>query len=116
MEIKTVADNADLTCRKSPPPDFEGTVADRHDMVKLRLKQETERIFKRSTMALFACAIIATGQVIFTSSHLVVDSIGTGGLFWGFVLVAAIFSIVYTSIAEMTSMVSLHAVHWVKSS
>jgi choline transport protein len=112
METHPVAENVDLTRRKSH---FGGTVTDRHDMAKLGLKQETRRIFKQSTMAMFACAIIATGQVIFTSSHLVVSSVGTGGLFWGFTLVAAIFSIVYTSIAEMTSIVGSYAFRWATS-
>jgi hypothetical protein len=111
MKTHSIADNVDPTRRKSSHRDFGGTTADRNDMAKLRLKQETERIFKQSTMAMFACAIIATGQVIITSAHLVVDSVGTAGLFWGFVSVAAIFSIVYTSIAEMTSIVGSHAIY-----
>lgn len=80
-------------------------------MDKLGLKQQTKRYFKASTMAMFACAIIATGHVIITNFHLVAGSVGTAGLFWGFVLVAAVFSVIYTSIAEMTSIVSLLADH-----
>jgi hypothetical protein len=116
METHPVAEDADLTRRgKSPPQDFGGTVADRNDMANLGLKQETRRIFTGITMTMFGYAIIATGQVIITSSHLVVSSVGTAGLFWGFALVAAIFSIVYTSIAEMTSIVGSNAVCWVAS-
>jgi hypothetical protein len=109
METHPVAEDADLTRRgKSPPQDFGGTVADRNDMANLGLKQETRRIFTGITMTMFGYAII-------TSSHLVVSSVGTAGLFWGFALVAAIFSIVYTSIAEMTSIVGSNAVCWVAS-
>jgi amino acid permease len=106
MDAHSDAENADPPRRKSFPDDSEGTVADQRGMAEMGLKQQTKRYFKLATMAMFGCAIIATGQVIITSSHLVVGSVGTAGLFWGFVLVAAVFSVVYTSIAEMTSIVS----------
>ena len=111
MDTHSDAKNADPPHRKSSPDDFGGTVADQRGMAELGLKQETKRYFKSSTMAWFGCAIIATGQVIITSSDRVVDSVDTAGLFWGFVLVAAVFSVVYTSIAEMISIVSLLADH-----
>lgn len=110
MDAHSDAKNADPTRRERSPDGFGGSVADQHGMAKLGLKQQTKRYFNPSTMAMFGCAIIATGQVIITSSHLVVGSVGTAGLFWGFVLVAAVFSVVYISIAEMTSIVSLYAV------
>jgi amino acid permease len=107
MDAHSEAKNADPPHCKSFPDDFGGTVADQRGMAELGLKQQTQRYFKPFTMTMFGCAIIATGQVIITSSHLVVDSVGTAGLFWGFVLVAVVFAVVYTSIAEMSSIVSL---------
>jgi amino acid transporter len=111
MDAHPDAKHAGPAHRESSPDGFRGTLTDRHGMAKLGLKQQTKRYFKSTTMAMFGCAIIATGQVIITSADLVVDSVGTGGLFWGFVLVAAVFSVVYTSIAEMTSIVSSPADH-----
>ena len=111
MDAHSDAKDPDPAHRESAPDGFGGTLADQHGMARLGLKQQTKRYFKPYTMAMFGCAIIATGQVVITSSHLVVGGVGTAGLFWGFVLVAAVFSVVYTSIAEMTSIVSLLADH-----
>ncbi|KAI4112532.1 MAG: hypothetical protein LQ345_006331 [Seirophora villosa] len=83
---------------------WQGTVADKHDMVMLGRSQVLRRNFSFISILGFSSVLICTWELIFANLLFALTDGGTGGLFWGFTvtIIAAIF--IYLSIAEMASM------------
>lgn len=86
------------------PEKYRGTAADRHDMTVMGNKQVLRRNFTFITMLGFASTCVASWEGILTYLGFVLVDGGTGLLFWGFIAVAGVQTLVYASIAEMASM------------
>ncbi|KAI4090303.1 MAG: hypothetical protein LQ344_004851 [Seirophora lacunosa] len=83
---------------------WQGTVADKHDMVMLGRSQVLRRNFSFISILGFSSVLICTWELIFANLLFALTDGGTGGLFWGFTvtIIASVF--IYLSIAEMASM------------
>ena len=85
---------------------YEGTDQDKLDMKVLGRSQETRRMFTWITMLGFGSTLIVTWEALLASMGAIITNGGTAGMFWGFLIVIAGYLMVYSSIAEMASMVS----------
>jgi hypothetical protein len=90
------------------PSKYMGTQHDRDYMEKSGRTQDTRRLYNLSKIFGFGCTLIATPEVQLMSFQLGLNNGGTAGLFWGFVVVVTVLCLVYMSLSEMASMVSLH--------
>ncbi|KAJ4301530.1 hypothetical protein N0V90_003623 [Kalmusia sp. IMI 367209] len=86
------------------PQKYHGTDADKHDMDVLGKKQVLRRNFNFLTMLGFASTCIASWEGILTYLNFILIDGGTPLLFWGFIACAACQTLVYASLAEMSSM------------
>jgi len=84
---------------------YMGTDGDKLQMKVLGRTQETRRIFTFVSMLGFGSTLMVTWEVILANLLAVITNGGTAGLFWGFLIVVAGFTLVYASLAEMSSMV-----------
>ncbi|KAF1956444.1 amino acid transporter-like protein [Byssothecium circinans] len=86
------------------PQKYHGTDADRHEMHMLGKKQVLRRNFSFLTMLGFASTCIASWEGILTYLNFILIDGGTPLLFWGFLACATCQTLVYASLAEMSSM------------
>ncbi|KAL9013965.1 MAG: hypothetical protein Q9173_001363 [Seirophora scorigena] len=63
---------------------WQGTVADKHDMVMLGRSQVLRRNFSFISILGFSSVLICTWELIFANLLFALTDGGTGGLFWGF--------------------------------
>ncbi len=84
---------------------YMGTDGDKLQMKVLGRTQETRRIFTFVSMLGFGSTLMVTWEVILANLLAVITNGGTAGLFWGFLIVVAGFTLVYASLSEMSSMV-----------
>ncbi|KAL4970753.1 putative GABA permease [Aspergillus stella-maris] len=106
---------AEVPRKGTVAPKYMGTVIDQYDMSALGRVQVLRRNFRFISILGFACTLICTWEVILTLLASVLTDGGTAGLVWGFIIVTAGFSLVFASIAEITSMspTSGGQYHWV---
>ncbi|TKA63262.1 hypothetical protein B0A55_09621 [Friedmanniomyces simplex] len=94
---------------------YMGTDGDKMQMKVLGRVQETRRIFTFVSMLGFGSTLMVTWEVILANLLAVITNGGTAGLFWGFIIVAIGYALVYASLAEMSSMAPTSGgqYHWV---
>ncbi|KAK1079253.1 hypothetical protein LTR33_006541 [Friedmanniomyces endolithicus] len=94
---------------------YMGTDGDKLQMKVLGRTQETRRIFTFVSMLGFGSTLMVTWEVILANLLAVITNGGTAGLFWGFLIVVAGFTLVYASLSEMSSMAPTSGgqYHWV---
>ncbi|TKA72600.1 hypothetical protein B0A55_06414 [Friedmanniomyces simplex] len=94
---------------------YMGTDGDKMQMKVLGRVQETRRIFTFVSMLGFGSTLMVTWEVILANLLAVITNGGTAGLFWGFIIVAIGYTLVYASLAEMSSMAPTSGgqYHWV---
>lgn len=86
------------------PEKYRGTNADAHDMSVLGKKQVLRRNFGFITMLGFASTCVASWEGVLTYVGFWLTNGGTGLLFWGAIACTIGQSLVYASIAELSSM------------
>lgn len=83
---------------------YRGTSADQHDMEVLGVKQVLRRNYRLVPMLGFSCIAVISWEIApFLMSFALVDG-GPAAMFWGLVVGAVGFSLVYASLAEVASM------------
>lgn len=82
----------------------DGTTADRHDMIRMGKRQETQRNFRHITILAFVTVILAIWENILSTAVFALGNGGTGGLIWGYLITMIGFGFVTASLAEMASM------------
>jgi len=90
------------------PSTLTGTQHDRDYMENSGRTQDMQRVYTLFVLFGFGCTLIASPEVQLLSFQLGLNNGGTAGLFWGFVVVVTVLCLVYMSLSEMASMVSLH--------
>lgn len=88
----------------SVAPKYQGTNADKQDMMTLGKKQVLRRNFRFITMLGFGSTVICSWEVILPVFVFVLTNGGYGTLFWGFIAVTTGMLLVYASLAEAVSM------------
>ncbi|KAL8789180.1 MAG: hypothetical protein Q9213_001287 [Squamulea squamosa] len=83
---------------------WQGTAADKHDMVILGRSQVLRRNFSFISILGFSAVLICTWELIFANLLFALTDGGTGGLFWGFTVTVIASIFIYLSVAEMASM------------
>lgn len=81
-----------------------GTEGDKVQMKMLGRTQETRRVFTFVTILGFGSTLIVTWEVLLTNIGLILVNGGTAGMFWGFIFVSIGWTLVYSSLSEMSSM------------
>ncbi|KAL8728263.1 MAG: hypothetical protein Q9166_005503 [cf. Caloplaca sp. 2 TL-2023] len=82
---------------------WQGTTADKHDMVMLGRSQVLRRNFSFISILGFSAVLICTWELIFANLLFALTDGGTGGLFWGFTVTVIASIFIYLSFAEMAS-------------
>jgi amino acid permease len=55
---------------------------------------------------------VVTWEVILANLYAIISNGGTAGMFWGYLIIIVGYLLVYASLAEMSSMVSVHSREW----
>ncbi|KAJ9645999.1 hypothetical protein H2199_003042 [Coniosporium tulheliwenetii] len=105
----------DTTGRRAVAEKYQGTEEDQYTMKVLGRTQELRRNFGFLPTLGFASTLIATWEIILATLLSGLTNGGTAGLFWGYLVVATGFFLVYLSVAEMASMAPTSGgqYHWV---
>lgn len=82
----------------------DGTTADKHDMVRMGKRQETQRNFRHLTILGFCSVILSIWENILSTAVFALGNGGTAGLIWGYLICMLCFGFVTASLAEMASM------------
>ena len=98
------SDSVDDAISPYIPKKFRGTANDQKDMQVLGKMQELRRNFKFITMVGFASTVMSSWEILLPLSGFILQDGGTGGLFWGIIIVGVGVSLIYASLAEMASM------------
>jgi choline transport protein len=80
------------------------TAADRHDMLRMGKRQETQRNFRPLTILGFCTVILSIWENILSTAVFALGNGGTAGLIWGYLICMIGFGFVTASLAEMASM------------
>ncbi|KAI4237844.1 MAG: hypothetical protein LQ349_001539 [Xanthoria aureola] len=83
---------------------WQGTLADKHDMVMLGRSQVLRRNFSFISILGFSAVLICTWELLFANLLFALTDGGTGGLFWGFTVTVVASIFIFLSVAEMASM------------
>ncbi|KAL8748751.1 MAG: hypothetical protein Q9184_007108 [Pyrenodesmia sp. 2 TL-2023] len=83
---------------------WQGTLADKRDMVMLGRSQVLRRNFSFISILGFSAVLICTWELIFANLLFALTDGGTGGLFWGFTVTVIACIFIYLSVSEMASM------------
>ncbi|KAL8818351.1 MAG: hypothetical protein Q9223_003002 [Gallowayella weberi] len=83
---------------------WQGTTADKYDMVMLGRSQVLRRNFSFISILGFSAVLLCTWELIFANLLFALTDGGTGGLFWGFTVTVVASVFIYLSVAEMASM------------
>ncbi|KAL8887480.1 MAG: hypothetical protein Q9215_004955 [Flavoplaca cf. flavocitrina] len=85
-------------------PKWQGTLADKHDMIMLGRSQVLRRNFSFISILGFSAVLICTWELVFANLLFALTDGGTAGLFWGFTVVVIASIFIFSSVAEMASM------------
>ncbi|KAL8691202.1 MAG: hypothetical protein Q9224_004231 [Gallowayella concinna] len=83
---------------------WQGTTADKNNMIMLGRSQVLRRNFSFISILGFSAVLICTWELIFANLLFALTDGGTGGLFWGFTVTVFASIFIYLSVAEMASM------------
>ncbi|KAF2264314.1 amino acid transporter [Lojkania enalia] len=83
---------------------WQGTEADKRDMLVIGRTQQLRRNFHLISIMGFGATLICTWEINITTFGIGLTNGGTAGLIYGFIVVASGYSLVYASIAELASM------------
>lgn len=98
-EEEKTDDSSDLV-----PQRYQGTDNDKRDMSALGKKQQLRRNFALITMVGFASTVSCSWEVLLPLFSFILTDGGTADLFWGFIALCIVMTLVYASLAEMASM------------
>lgn len=96
VRVQEIGDN--------PPPQYMGSVSDKHDMLVLGRQQVLRRNYHFVSILGFSAVLICTWELLFANLIFALTDGGLAGIFWGFTITIIASVFIYLSIGEMASM------------